>query len=137
MKRAFILTVCIVPIFRSAEIALNQITTVDIILDMNDDLVFEGNESILITLANPVDSVLGTNTLHDLIIVDNEVMPVVAFASSASSKDEEAGAVTVLLVLDHASVVDITVPYTITGTSVSPDDHDLVVEVSLFQRNSQ
>jgi hypothetical protein len=46
----------------------NNITIAGIV----DDLLVEGDETVVVTLSNPVNATLGTNTVHTYTIVDND-----------------------------------------------------------------
>ncbi|MBD3393430.1 MAG: hypothetical protein GF410_15550, partial [Chitinivibrionales bacterium] len=51
--------------------------------------------------------------------------PTVTFASASQGVTEDAGTVTVTAQLSSPSLSDVTVPFTVSGTAVNPDDHDL------------
>jgi len=91
-----------------------------------DDLVDEASETVTVTLQDPVGApTLGTETVHTVTIVDNDDAPKVSFLSPSSSASEGVGIVEVSLQLDRSSSSTITVPYTVGGTSVRPNDHSL------------
>ena len=46
----------------------NSITIADIV----DDLLYEGNETVVVTLSNPVNAVLGSNTVYTYTITDDD-----------------------------------------------------------------
>lgn len=54
-----------------------------------DDIVDEWNETVDITLINPLNATVGTRGLHRLTIVDNDPIPRVNFSSAAASVDED------------------------------------------------
>ena len=46
-----------------------------------DDLADEGDETIIISLSNPVNATLGVNTVHTLVINDNDAKPLLIATS--------------------------------------------------------
>lgn len=92
---------------------------------LNDALDEEDVETAQITLSNPTNNAtLGSKASATLNIADDDLMPVVALSSGASSIGEEAGEATVTVQLSAASGREVTVKYaTADGTAVSPDDY--------------
>ncbi len=92
-----------------------------------DDDFYEISEVIVVTLGTPVNAGLGTPAVHTVAIVDNDpqAMPTVSWATSVQSVREGAGAVTLRAVVSAMADVPIVVPYTVEGTAVAGEDHDL------------
>ena len=82
-----------------------------------DDLLDETDETVIVTLSNPVNATLGTNTVHTYTITDNDATPSIAFSSTASSGLESVSSADLHLDLSAASSMDVTVDYTVTGTA--------------------
>ena len=59
----------------SAGDANDNITIASIV----NDLLDENNETVIVTLSNPTNATLGTNTVHTYTINDNDALPSVAF----------------------------------------------------------
>ena len=95
-------------------------TTID--LSIVDDLLFENDESVVLTLGAPTNATLGATTVHTATITDNDNAPTVAFNSAAQSIGEAAGSAAASVTLSAVSSLETIVPYTIGGTAIAPDD---------------
>ena len=98
-------------------------TTLDFTLI--DDSIFEGDETIVVTMGSPTNAALGSITAITLTITDNEIQPTVSFTASTQNVDESVGSVSVSLQLNTSSSSDIVVPLTVSGTATNPDDHNM------------
>ncbi|PKP05000.1 MAG: hypothetical protein CVU11_02320 [Bacteroidetes bacterium HGW-Bacteroidetes-6] len=57
-------------------------TTANItIASIVDDVLIEGDETVIVTLSNPANATLGTNTVHTYTITDNDVAPIITIIS--------------------------------------------------------
>ena len=105
----------------------------DISVTIVDDVIYEGDETVVVTLSNPTNAVLGTAvTTHT--IEEDEVMLTVGFSSPASSGGEP---VTPALITVNVSptptAAPVTVDYAVTGgTAVSPEDYSLTPDTLTF-----
>jgi len=91
-----------------------------------DDLLAEGDETIIVSLSNPNNATLGTNTVHTYTITDNDAPPSIAFNSTSSNGLESVSSAELLVDLSAASGLEVTVDYTVTGTaSGSGTDYEL------------
>jgi hypothetical protein len=89
-----------------------------------NNTVFEANESLIVTLSNPVDATLGSPNPATLTIVDNDSPPRVRFSASTYSVNEGAGSATITATLNKASAVTATVSYaTSNGTALAGSDY--------------
>jgi hypothetical protein len=79
----------------------------------------EGDETIIVTLSNPSNAILGTNTVHTYIITDNDVawLPTIAFNTAASSGLESVSSADLQVDLSATSASNVTVDYTVSGTA--------------------
>jgi TolB-like protein len=84
-----------------------------------DDNLHEDNETIEVTLSNPVNAVLGKQTVHAYTIIDNDPEPTVTFSAPGQEIREDSGKVTVSVNLSAVSGKDVTVPFTLSGTAVA------------------
>ena len=100
-------------------------TTASIVINVNDDLLDEYDETVVVTLGNPVNGTKGSPKVHTATIVDNDDPPVVSFAWASQSAEEAAGSMTVLVQIDTPSSKDITVPYTVSGTAEQGVDYTI------------
>ncbi|WP_420387538.1 Calx-beta domain-containing protein [Roseivirga sp.] len=87
------------------------------ISEIVDDLLDEFDETVIITISNPVNAILGENTVFTYTIIDNDDEPVVGFASSAGSGGEEISSASVSVELSQVSGKDIQVDYSISGSA--------------------
>ena len=80
------------------------VTSQNISITVNNDVLDEANETIIITLANPGVATLGTNTVHTYTIDDDDAAPTVQFSAATSdSTNETAANRTIALTLSAAS----------------------------------
>ena len=82
-----------------------------------DDTADEVDETIIITLSNPINATLGSDIVHILNIIDNDNPPLIDFNSTSSSGDESTSSKTITVDLSEASTKNITVNYAVTGTA--------------------
>ena len=89
-----------------------------------DDNLYEGNETVLLDLSNPVNATLGTPISATLTIVDDETEPTVQLSSATYSIGEADGSAVITVTLSGASAFTAMVDYaTIDGTAVAGDDY--------------
>ncbi|MBI9068862.1 MAG: hypothetical protein JEZ09_16315, partial [Salinivirgaceae bacterium] len=84
-----------------------------------DDLLDENNETVIVTLSNPTNATLGTNTVHTYTITDNDATPTVTFTAASQSSANETGTMTITAQLSTASGQDVTIPFSINGSSTA------------------
>ena len=82
-----------------------------------DDSLDEDNETVIVTLSNPSNATLGTDSVHTYTITDNDNTPVVDFNSTSSSGAESVSSKALTVDLSAASSKDVTVNYAVTGTA--------------------
>lgn len=99
-------------------------TSASISVPILADATHEGDETIILTLAQPSGATLGAITIHTLTIRDNDAVPTVAWITAASQVGEDAGAIAVALGLDHPSTAPITVSIARSGSATVPADLD-------------
>ncbi len=80
-----------------------------------DEGVQENDETIEITLSNPVNATLGAQTQHTYTIVDDDTLPGVEFELAAMSQVEVALSADIIVVLSDTSSEIVTVEYVVTG----------------------
>ena len=88
-----------------------------------DDSLDEISETVELTLGTPTNGTLGATTVHTVSLTDDDPQPTVAFQVASQSSGENAGAFTLTVELSRESGLDVTVPYTVAGTAVDPDDY--------------
>ncbi len=84
-------------------------------LDITNDLINEGNETVVITLLNPINANLGSNNTITLTIADDDSEPTVEFANATSTVNEGTNQFEIAVNLSAASGQDVTVNYSVTG----------------------
>lgn len=94
-------------------------TTGSIDFTVNNDLLNESDETVVITLSDPTNANLDTNTEHTYTIQDNDDAPEVSFAGSTTLAGEDAGAVSIEVVLTTASGTDVDVSFSVDGASTA------------------
>jgi len=107
-----------------------------------DDGEYEGSETVVVDLGTPsvpegTQPGVGT-TQHTLTIVDDD-LPTVQFDPTTSSWNEADGTVPVTVTLS-AKVIgsdSVTVPFSVTGTAVSPADYSIATSSVLFSTDEQ
>ena len=82
-----------------------------------NDALDEVNETVIVTLSNPSNATLGSDSVHTYTITDNDNAPVVDFNSTSSSGAESTSSKALTVDLSAASGQNVTVDYTVTGTA--------------------
>ena len=90
-----------------------------------EDSLQESDETVLLTLSNPLNAVIGLPNPAPLTIVDNDAPPTVQFSSAAYSKSENGGGVATITVnISAISGQQVTVNYsTADGTATAGADY--------------
>ncbi|MDA8592858.1 hypothetical protein N9L90_02935, partial [Planctomycetota bacterium] len=76
-----------------------------------DDSESEGLERVALTLGAPTGGVLGSNTVHEVVIADDEAPATLAFDVASSSAPEGAGSVALALTLSSARTEAVVLDY--------------------------
>ena len=58
------------------------------IANIIDDSLKEVDETVIVTLSNPSNATLGSDSVHTYTIIDNDTPPVVNFKATSSNGDE-------------------------------------------------
>ena len=96
------------------------------IIDIIDDTLDEENETVIVTLSNPNNAILGTDLVHTYTINDNDDSPGVDFNIVSSESDEPSSSINITVDVSEVSGRQISVDYMVTGTANgSGIDHDL------------
>ena len=92
-----------------------------------DDSIDEADETVILTLSNPSNATLGTDSIHTYTITDNESTPTVDFNTTSSSGAESVSSKAITVDLSGPSSETVTVDYAVTGTATgSGTDYTLV-----------
>jgi hypothetical protein len=83
-----------------------------------DDSLFELDETIIVTPGSPSNATLSDASAITMTLTDNDTAPVVTFAFSSDSIDENSSnTVTLTATLSAVSGSDVTIPFTLSGTA--------------------
>jgi len=99
-------------------------SSAQITITIFDDEIIDDNENIIITLTSPTNAILGDTSVYTLTISENTEL-VVEWSSSSQIADEDAGTINISAQMNSKSTQNVTVPFTVSGTSQSGDDHNL------------
>ena len=103
-------------------------TTLSIVV--NDDLLYEADETVVVTMGTPTNADKGSPDVHTATILDNDLPPTVAFTSAGQLGAEDVGTMTVTLQLDMVSGLDTTIPFTLGGTATEGAGNDYTITPS-------
>jgi hypothetical protein len=93
-----------------------------ITITVNDDGIDEADETVVITMGVPTNATAGATTVHTATITDNDSAPTVTFTIASQSGAEDVGTMTVTAQLSAVSGMDVTVPFTRSGSATDPAD---------------
>ncbi len=92
-----------------------------------DDSIDEADETVVLTLSNPSNATLGTDSVHTYTITDNDNTPTIDFNSTSSSGAESVSSKAITVDLSGPSSETVTVDYAVTGTATgSGTDYTLI-----------
>jgi len=92
-------------------------TTASATITITSDTLYEGNETVILTIGSPTNATQGATTVHTATITDDDPAPTVAWTASAQTVAESAGTATITAQLSAASAVTTTIPFTMSGTA--------------------
>ncbi len=102
-------------------------TSKNIDLTILDDTLYEEDETINLTLGQPVSATLGALTTGVVTVIDQDMPPTVQFAAATATVDEGGPAATVSVNLNTASGLTVTVDYaTSDDTATAGTDYSAV-----------
>ncbi|MDB4842362.1 autotransporter domain-containing protein, partial [Gammaproteobacteria bacterium] len=88
-----------------------------IITDIVDDLLDEANETVIVTLSNPINAILDSNNSHTYTINDNDNIPDIDFSITSSKGDEPSPSIIITVDVSKISGKKISIDYQLTGTA--------------------
>jgi len=90
-----------------------------------DDILNEGDETIVLTLDAPTNATLGTTKSQTITIIDNDPIPTVQFVSAGQVAFEAVGVLTATVQLSFATAWVTTVPFTMSGSATNGSDYSI------------
>lgn len=102
-------------------------TTKTISMTVVNDAIYEGNETVTMTLASPSGATLAAPTSHTHTITDDDTVPTISFASSTGTSNENIGTATIPVNLSNASSSTVTVQYSVTGGTATAGGVDFTL----------
>jgi uncharacterized repeat protein (TIGR01451 family) len=91
------------------------------------DGIDEYDETVILTLSNAGNVTIGGNDQTTLTIQDDDDPPMISFSSTTYSVNEDAGTVAITTTLDVLSALTITVEYTATGGTATPEEDYTII----------
>jgi hypothetical protein len=101
------------------------LTLTTLVMPLLDDSLPEGPETVHVALSQPDPYLLGLPATATLTLLDDEPSPLVRFSQAAQSVPEGTSAAAITLLMQPASALAVTVPYTVLGSATSGVDHTL------------
>lgn len=92
-----------------------------VMVSVNDDLIDEDSETVALGIDPPSNANLGDTPMHILTINDNDVPPEASFYTHNVVVSEEIGTFTTTIRLSEISSKEITLLYSLSGTTTSGD----------------
>ncbi len=99
---------------------------------INDDAIDEADETIQITLQNPVNTNLGDTTVYTYTIQDDDTQPSVQFSTTTSGGIESITAAYIIVELSAASGQDIDLDYSLDGTGTTATNGGIDFDLQAF-----
>lgn len=94
-------------------------TTADVTFSVSDDAIYEGTETVILTMGSPTNATSLAPTVHIVSITNNDTAPSVTLDSASQSVSESAGTVTITLTQSAVSATATTVPFTVNAGSTA------------------
>ncbi len=100
-------------------------TTSKIEVQTTEDSIDESDETFVVTLASPTNATLGSPSTDIATITDDDATPTVSVANAAAVTEGHSSStnMTFTVTLSATSGLDVTVPYTLSGTASKDDDY--------------
>jgi photosystem II stability/assembly factor-like uncharacterized protein len=102
-------------------------TSTNISLSVVNDILKEDDETVIITLSNPVNANLGNNLIYTYIITDDDLFPTLAFNSITSENKEDINTVNIPVSISIPYAEDVTFSYTVTSGTAEGNGVDYLL----------
>lgn len=103
-------------------------TTASVTATLTDDSLDEIDETLVVTLGQPINANLGTEIERTLTIVDDDDPPTVAFVNATGKTNEGTANVEVAVSLSNASGLAVSVDYGVSGGTATWKGFDYTLE---------
>jgi hypothetical protein len=108
-------------------------TSGNFVITVVPDKLYEDNESVIITMVNVINGIIGTPSSSTLWIIDDDSPPTVEFVAVGAVYDESQGPVNLKVKLDEVSGKPVTVNFTVGTESTATTGVDFTLnQVPLF-----
>ena len=101
------------------------------IVGIIDDVLDEDNETIILTLSNPVNATLGAQSTLTYTITDNDAEPTVSLSVGSNSIAEAAGTSNITATLSAVSGRNVTVTLAYSGSATNGTDYNNTASTSI------
>ena len=114
------------------------LTTADIGVTVYDeaDGIPEPDEAVTVTLGTPTNASLGSPSMHSLVITQVLPPPDIYFSDDYEAVNEDAGTITVDVLLSAAYSQDVSVPITLSGNATPGTDYSISPNPVVIPRGS-
>jgi len=100
-------------------------TTANISIPIIDDILKEEDETIILTLSNPINSTIGISGVYTYTIIDDDSkVPTIGFNNTSSEVVENGNTIDIPVSISEASTKSVTVNYSVTGGTAIGDGTD-------------
>ena len=96
-----------------------------------DDAVYEGNETVIVTLSSPGNATLGSDAAHTYTITENENAPTVSLTASGTSVYDNGSNITLTATSSQFADEDITVVIGTSGTASEGSDYATISNITI------
>jgi len=108
-------------------------TTQQLVVGEVNDALDEDDESIVVTLTNPTNVIIGASGTRTHTIADNDLPPTVTYTTTSSSSSEATATFSLNVTLSAPSGRTVTVPFSRTGgTANAPADYSYATSSALM-----
>jgi len=104
-------------------------TTADIVIVVDDDNVYELDETIIVSMGVPDNAVRGAIAEYTATISNDDPPPTATFTTASQSGAEAVGTFTVTAEISFLSI-DVTIPFTLSGTATEGVGEDYTITPS-------
>jgi hypothetical protein len=101
-------------------------------VEIKQSTLYDDDKTVEVSLAKPVNAVLGDFRVHTYTIVTTAPLPTVSFSAPYQNVKEDAGTISVTAKLSAISGKDVTVPFTADGTATGGTNYKIITPSPLI-----